>query len=312
MSTTAPTERGPTDFDLDAFLSSAGAQVEAALAAVAGDLPLSVPSALRDPLLYALQTRGKRLRPILCVAAYTAVQCDAPGDTLYRLACAIEVVHTYSLVHDDLPCMDDDDLRRGRPTVHRVYGVPLAVTAGASLLPMAVRMLNAESAALGLNVAERARLVMELCRAAGAEGMVGGQLLDLEGEESPADGVGLETIHRAKTGALLAAALRIGAMAGRASEPRIAALTAYGEALGLAFQIADDILDVTADSAVLGKTAGKDEAVGKSTYPALYGLDGARALARQRSREAVLALKQGGIRSPALEALAGFVVERRR
>jgi geranylgeranyl pyrophosphate synthase len=304
--------RSRDDVDLDAYLAAEVGRVDTALEEVVGSLPAAAPHRVAEPLRYALGTRGKRIRPVLCVAAYRAVVGREPEAAVYRLACALEVVHTYSLVHDDLPCMDDDALRRGRPTVHVVYGAGPALVAGAALLPLAVRLLDAGAKELGLDAATRGRLVVELCRAAGAEGMVGGQFLDLEGEEAIVDGAALEAIHRAKTGALLAASLRIGGIAAGADLPRLAALTAYGEAIGLAFQIADDILDVISDSDALGKTAGKDEAVGKATYPSLFGLDGARALARQRASEAIEALTPGGIVSPPLEALARYVVERRK
>jgi geranylgeranyl diphosphate synthase, type II len=301
-----------TALDLDAYLAAEVVRVEQAMAAVTAAIPATVPPAMREPMVYALGTRGKRIRPVLCATSFRAVHGDEPSDGVYQLGCALELVHTYSLVHDDLPCMDDDDLRRGRPTVHRVHGTPLAMLAGAALLPLAAGAVMEGGAALGLNVAERGRLLAELCRAAGAEGMVGGQFRDLEAETRPIDGRGLEAIHRAKTGALLAASLRIGALAARCDTRRLVALTEYGEALGLAFQIADDILDCTASSADLGKTAGKDENAGKATYPALFGLDGARVLARERAEQAVQALRRAGIASPPLEALARFVVERGR
>jgi geranylgeranyl diphosphate synthase, type II len=300
-----------TGFSLEAFLAREVGSVETALADVVAREAALLDVALEAPVRYALGTRGKRLRPILCVAAYRATRGGgAVPDAVYRLACALEVVHTYSLVHDDLPCMDDDDLRRGRPTVHRVHGVALATVAGAALLPLAVRVLLSAAAELDVETDVRRRLVAELCGAAGARGMVGGQLMDLEGEARPVDARGLEAIHRRKTGALLAASLRIGALAARADAAAVEALTRYGEAVGLAFQIADDVLDVTAATETLGKTAGKDAQTHKATYPSLHGVEGARALAREREREAVDALAAAGLRSPSLEALARYVVER--
>jgi geranylgeranyl pyrophosphate synthase len=269
----------------------------------------SVPASLAEAVAYALSTSGKRLRPILAIAAYRAVN-GVPADPAYRLSCALEIVHTYSLVHDDLPCMDDDDVRRGRPTVHRVYGTPVATLAGAALLPLAIAVLDGGARGLGLGEAVRAQLTVELCSAAGAAGMVGGQLRDLEGERAPVDGAGLESIHRAKTGALLTAALRIGAIAGGASAQALEALTRYGSALGLAFQITDDVLDVVGNEAALGKAAGRDEHLRKASYPALFGLDGARALARARADEAKAALAV--VPSAELAALADYVVERER
>jgi geranylgeranyl diphosphate synthase, type II len=296
--------------DVHGYLAREASRVEAALDVLRMRLSREVPEPLREPLLYALATRGKRVRPILCAASYAAVRGREAPEAVYRIAAALEVVHTYSLVHDDLPCMDDDDLRRGRPTVHRVYGVPFATVVGAALLPVAVGILTREGAALGLGVAEQGRLTRELCGAAGADGMVGGQLLDLEAEQRSVAAEELESIHRRKTGALLAASLRVGALLAGADEPQLTALTAYGQALGLAFQITDDVLDITGDIAALGKSAGRDEALMKSTYPGLHGLEGARALARRKAEEAVEALETGGVRSSLLVLLARFVVER--
>jgi geranylgeranyl pyrophosphate synthase len=295
---------------LDDFLARERARVNHALEAVAGEITDSVAAPLREPVRYALATPGKRIRPILCAAAWRA-SAGEPDERVYRLATAVEIVHTYSLVHDDLPSMDDDDLRRGRATLHVVFGVARAMLAGAALIPAAVAVLDGAARALELPRERRARLVAELCGAGGAGGMVGGQVQDLEGEERPTGAAELEAIHRRKTGALLAASLRIGALAAGAAEEVLAALTVYGEDVGLAFQIVDDVLDVTASAEALGKTAGKDQSVGKATYPALFGVEGARALAASRVEEAVSALHTARIASPELEALARFVLERR-
>ncbi|HEX6751179.1 MAG TPA: farnesyl diphosphate synthase [Longimicrobium sp.] len=297
-------------FDTDAFLARERARVNAALAAVAEDAVAAAPAPLREPMRYALATPGKRIRPVLCAAAWRAVRGGDAPEAVYRLAAAVEIVHTYSLVHDDLPCMDDDALRRGRPTVHTVYGNARAMLAGAALIPAAVRVLDAAANALALDVETRRALAIELCRAGGAEGMVGGQLMDLAGEERELDAAALEDIHRRKTGALLAASLRLGGLAAGAEDGALAALSAYGRHLGLAFQIVDDVLDVTGDAAALGKTAGKDESAGKATYPSLFGLDGARALAESCVADAISALHAGGIRSVELDALARYVVDR--
>lgn len=295
---------------LDDFLARERGRVNHALEEVARELTDSVALPLREPVRYALATPGKRLRPILCAAAWRA-SAGEPDERVYRLATAVEIVHTYSLVHDDLPSMDDDALRRGRATLHVVFGVPRATLAGAALIPAAVSVLDGATRALKLPRERRARLVAELCRASGAAGMVGGQVQDLESEERPIGAAVLESIHRRKTGALLAASLRIGALAAGAPEEVLAALTVYGEDVGLAFQIVDDVLDVTASAEALGKTAGKDESVGKATYPALFGVEGARAHAANRVEEAVSALRAARIASPELEALARFVLERR-
>jgi geranylgeranyl pyrophosphate synthase len=300
----------PVDTGIDAFLERERARVNAALASVTEQAVEGAPPSLREPMRYALATPGKRLRPILCAAAWRALCGDPAPDAVYRLAAAVEIVHTYSLVHDDLPCMDDDALRRGRPTVHVAYGPARAMLAGAALIPAAVRVLDAAAAALGLDAETRRALAIDLCRAGGAEGMVGGQLLDLEGEGRALDADALERIHRRKTGALLAASLRVGAIAAGADEAALAALAVYGEDVGLAFQIVDDVLDVTGDAEVLGKTAGKDEAADKTTYPALFGIGGARSLAASCVGEAISSLRAGGIRSAELEALARYVIER--
>ena len=304
----------PAGFDLDAFLDHERDRVNARLHALASTLAEGAPPALRDAIAYALATPGKRLRPILCVAAWRVVRAATPPDAVYRLACALEIVHTYSLVHDDLPCMDDDALRRGRPTVHVAFGERAALLAGAALIPAAVRVLDGAARDLALDAAARGAMVAELCRAGGALGMVGGQWLDLLGEEPGAsvEAEGLERIHRLKTGALLAASLRIGALAAGADARRVEALTAYGRELGLAFQIVDDVLDVTRTDAELGKTAGKDLHAGKVTYPSLHGLARAEQMARARAARAVGALHADGVRSDELEALAAYVLERDR
>jgi geranylgeranyl pyrophosphate synthase len=297
------------DPTLARFLARERARCDAALEEVAREITDAARGPLREPIRYALATPGKRLRPILCAAAWRACAGE-PDERVYRLAAAVEIVHTYSLVHDDLPSMDDDAMRRGRPTVHTVFGVPRATLVGAALIPAAVAVLDESARAMRLPPERRGRLVAELCRASGALGMVGGQVQDLEGESRSLGAEELEAIHRRKTGALLAASLRIGALAAGAREAALAALTVYGEDVGLAFQIVDDVLDVTASAEALGKTAGKDQSSGKSTYPALYGIDGARALAASRVEEAVAALHAARIASPELEALARFILER--
>jgi geranylgeranyl diphosphate synthase type II len=301
-------------FDVEAFLLRERDRVNAALSPLASAHAQGAPAPLRDAMRYALATPGKRLRPALCVTAYRVLRPEPTPDAVYRLACALEIVHTYSLVHDDLPCMDDDDLRRGRPTVHVAFSPGAAVLAGAALVPAAVRVLDDAARELGLDAPVRGRIVGELCRAGGALGMVGGQWLDLRGEHPgvQVDADELEHIHRLKTGALLAASLRIGAMGAGADDARLVALTAYGRELGLAFQIVDDVLDVTRTAAELGKTAGKDVDAGKATYPSLFGLQRAREMAVERTVRAVDALRDADIRSPELEALAAYVLERDR
>ena len=266
------------------------------------------PGAVGDAIRYSLLGEGKRLRPVLVLASYEAA--GGIGDAS-ALAAAVEVVHAYSLVHDDLPCMDDDDVRRGRPTVHKVYGVPAATAAGLAMVPLAVRCALHGAARLGLSQALGARIVGDLMRASGAGGMIGGQLLDLDGEGRALTLDELERVHRAKTGALITAAVRIGGLAANADGTRIAALEQYGEAIGLAFQIADDVLDITATTDVLGKTAGRDLVLQKSTYPALLGIDGAIARAAALVDEACATLQRASMLTPMLEHLARYVVSRR-
>lgn len=267
--------------------------------------------ALAEAIRYALEAGGKRLRPILCVAAYRAVAGE-PAPAVFRLAAALELIHTYSLVHDDLPSMDDDPVRRGWPSTHVVHGVPAATLAGAAMIPLAARTAMEAARGLGLEEPVQARIVLELCRAAGAAGMVGGQLLDLDAEGRPVALEGLERIHRMKTGALLAVAPRLGGLAARAEQRVINALDVYGRSLGLAFQITDDILDVTGSTAVLGKTAGRDSELEKATYPAVAGVDAAARRAREEAEVARSALEAVGVGSAELAALVAYAVERDR
>ena len=283
------------------------AAIDRALESLCERLATSLPAPLRDAVCYSLLGGGKRLRGLLFLAAYRTAGGDRePSD----LAAAIEVVHAYSLVHDDLPCMDDDDMRRGRPTVHRAFGVPVATAAGVAMVPLAARAALDAAGALGLPAADRGAVVAELLRASGAGGMIGGQLLDLEGEGRPLGLAELERIHRAKTGALIRASVVIGGIAARAGEPEITALTRFGDAIGLAFQIADDVLDVTATTDRLGKTAGRDLDLRKSTYPALLGVEGAKERAAALVAEGCAALRGAGLLSTELDVLARFVVER--
>lgn len=257
---------------------------------------------------YAVLGEGKRLRAILLLEASRA--CGGPTDA-YDLAAAVEVVHAYSLVHDDLPCMDDDEMRRGRPTVHRVYGVPVATAAGLAMVPLAARSAYRSAIELGLSAAEAGAVVRTLMQASGGGGMIGGQLLDLEAEGVHLSLDGMERVHRLKTGALIAASVSLGAQAARASSARRAALVQYGASIGLAFQIADDVLDLTATTDELGKTVGRDLALSKSTYPALLGVEGAIARARALVDTACTTLEVEGLLTPTLEQLARYIVERR-
>lgn len=295
---------------LEGFLAAARAPVDAALAGIVAG-PAGPPG---DAVRYAVESGGKRLRPILCVAAYEAVAgVEAPiPEPVYRLAASLELIHTYSLIHDDLPGMDDDAVRRGRPSTHVAHGEAAATIGAVALIPLAVRVAMESGRDLGLESGVIRTLAGTLCAAAGAGGMVGGQSLDLEAEGRSVTLAELEAIHRRKTGALLAAAPVMGGWAAGAERGARDALAVYGESLGLAFQIADDILDVTGDTAMLGKTAGRDTALDKATFPALEGLHRARARADREVDRALAALEEGGIRSEALAALARFAVSRDR
>jgi geranylgeranyl diphosphate synthase type II len=261
-----------------------------------------------EAIRYALLGEGKRLRAILLLEAYRA--CGGAGDAL-DLAASVEVVHAYSLVHDDLPCMDDDDVRRGRPTVHRVYGVPIATAAGLAMVPLAARSAWHAAKAMGLSDVVAGDIVRDLMDASGAGGMIGGQLLDLEAEGVHLTLEALERVHRLKTGALIMASVSLGGRAAEAPDSRRLALCRYGAAIGLAFQIADDVLDITATTDQLGKTAGRDLDLNKSTYPALLGVEGAIERAVALIEDGCAALQEEGLLTPTLEQLARYIVERR-
>jgi geranylgeranyl pyrophosphate synthase len=267
----------------------------------------TLPAPVAEAIRYSILGQGKRLRPILMLAAYRA--CGGEQDASGLAAC-IEVVHAYSLVHDDLPCMDDDDMRRGRPTTHRVHGVAIATAAGVVMVPLAVCAACDAGALLGLPNTSRAAIVRELMRASGGGGMVGGQLLDLDGEGSSLSIDQLERIHSAKTGALISASARIGGIAAGADTVVLDALTAYGNAIGLAFQIADDVLDATSTTAALGKTAGRDVELRKSTYPMLLGVERAVERAATLVDDACAALERAGLRTATLEKLARYAIAR--
>jgi farnesyl diphosphate synthase/geranylgeranyl diphosphate synthase type II len=296
------TDVAPADFAADR------AAVARALDDVATRCLGAAPGRVAEAIRYSLEGEGKRLRAILVMAAHRAA-----GGTrdVSALAAAVEVVHAYSLVHDDLPCMDDDDVRRGRPTVHKAFGIPTATAAGLAMVPLAARAAGEAAAALGLPLAIQGEIVRTLMHAAGATGMIGGQLLDLEGEGTALDLAQLERIHRSKTGALIIAAMRLGGLSAMAPAPLLDALAGFGASVGLAFQIADDVLDVTATTDELGKTAGKDAQDRKSTYPALLGVEGARSRAAALVREGCAALQAHGALTPELESVARFIVERR-
>jgi len=273
------------------------------------DSVLETASGVDEVMRYSLLGEGKRLRPTLVFAAHEALNGRSPGGVA-ELAAAVEVVHAYSLVHDDLPCMDNDDLRRGRPTAHRAFDVPRATRAGYEMVALAARILARGLAALDLPPARRREIALELFRAAGAGGMIGGQALDLEAEAKALPIDALEEVHRRKTGALIAASCVIGGLSADGTASRVEALRAYGDAIGLAFQIADDVLDATATSDQLGKTAGKDAAHAKATFVTLLGVGAARVEAERLAAKAVDHLRDAGLVSPMLVELAHYIVTR--
>ncbi|MCP4646001.1 MAG: polyprenyl synthetase family protein [bacterium] len=280
------------------FLSGKAARTERALHGYV-DMWDGIPVSLREAVEYSLFAGGKRLRPALALGAAEIVAGD--DAKAMPAACALEMIHTYSLIHDDLPAMDDDDLRRGKPTSHKMFGEAVAILAGDALLTMAFDV----AAQTG-----RADVVREIAQAAGVSGMVGGQVIDLESEDKQLALDALRQLHAAKTGALIRVSVRSGALLADASSEQMDALTLYGEHVGLAFQIADDILDVTGTEELLGKPIGSDEANSKSTYPSLVGLEQARELAEETVTEAVGALNGFGPEADVFRALARFIVDR--
>jgi geranylgeranyl diphosphate synthase type II len=263
------------------------------------------PESIHKAMRYSLFAGGKRIRPILCIAAAHAVSNFPAG--IESAACALELIHTYSLIHDDLPALDNDDLRRGRPTCHKVFGEAIAILAGDALLTLAFQVL----AQLNCDPTRKTSLIAELALASGTvNGMIGGQVHDLEGEGKRPTAALLEAIHRAKTGALLRASLRIGGIYAGADHDQLQALSCYGEHIGLAFQIVDDVLDVEQPSEALGKTAGKDAQQQKITFPAVYGLERSREMAEQERSAAHLALRTFYARAERLRELADFIVRR--
>jgi geranylgeranyl diphosphate synthase type II len=263
------------------------------------------PATIHKAMRYSLFAGGKRLRPVLTLAAAEA--CGGACDDAIAAACAVECIHTYSLIHDDLPCMDDDDLRRGRPTSHKVFGEGIAVLAGDALLTIAFEILAHAKATSRYPMAS---IIRELAHAAGSRWLIGGQVADLEGEGRKLAGAELKYIHRCKTAALLTTSIRLGAMSANATPARFAALTDFGQSLGLAFQVIDDILDVTQTTEKLGKTAGKDVKATKATYPAIFGLDRSRAEARRLTAAAHAALKPFGAKAATLRAIADYLLAR--
>lgn len=269
--------------------------------------PNTRPATIHKAMHYSLFAGGKRIRPILCLAAAEA--CGGNPEEALPLACAVECIHTYSLVHDDLPAMDNDDFRRGRPTCHKVFGEGIAVLAGDALLTVAFEIA---AQCRGWPRYPHQRIILELAHAAGSRQLIAGQVADLESEGKTIPVRDLRFIHERKTSALLCCAVRLGGMSANCTPAQLDALTRFGTHVGLAFQVIDDILDITQTSDKLGKTAGKDLKAQKATYPALVGLDRSRKIAEQLTRKAFAALDPLGPRAAALHALAAFLLRRDR
>jgi len=290
--------------NLKAYLKSRQEKIERALDR---HLPKesTKPATIHKAMRYSLFAGGKRLRPILCLAA--AETCGGKIDNALPLACALECIHTYSLVHDDLPSMDNDDFRRGRLTCHKVFGDGIAVLAGDALLTIAFEIISRGKPTSRYNMST---LLREVAVAAGSQKLIAGQVADLEAEGKETTRAGLRYIHENKTAAILTTSVRLGAMSANANPKQLAAITRFGRALGLAFQVIDDILDVTQTSEKLGKSAGKDVAAKKATYPAVIGLDKSRAEAKRLTKQAHDALSIFGTKAEALHALANYLLER--
>jgi geranylgeranyl diphosphate synthase type II len=294
-------------FDFDAYMKERGAAVDAALERF---LPAETdhPETLHKAMRYSVFAGGKRLRPVLVIAGAEAV--GGQMNDVMPTACAMELIHTYSLVHDDLPAMDNDDFRRGVPTNHKVFGEAMAILAGDALLTLAFRLI-ADTYKPGMDASCLRDALADIADAAGHAGMVGGQVADLESEGKSVTLDTVDYIHAHKTGALILTSLRVGARLCGATAAQIRALSVVGANLGLAFQIVDDILDVVASSADLGKTAGKDQAQRKATYPSLHGLDASRVRARELIAEAERALVKFGARGEPIRALGRFILYRK-
>jgi geranylgeranyl diphosphate synthase, type II len=290
---------------LKAYLEERRAVVEGALERF---LPpaAAAPAPLHEAMRASVFSGGKRLRPILALASFEIV--GGRGDGIHAPACALEFIHTYSLIHDDLPAMDDDDMRRGRPTCHRVFGEAVAILAGDALLTLAFEIVARDAS---LEPSRRVAVIEELARANGSRGMVGGQAADILAEGAPPSLGAITFIHTNKTALPLAASVRVGAIAGGAAPADLEALSAYGLKAGLAFQITDDILDVTGTAEEMGKAVGKDLARGKMTYPGVVGVEAAGKQARDLLDEAVGALARFGPRARPLAEIAAFIAERR-
>ena len=295
--------------DLKIYLTEKKEMVEAALHNYFPK-PEGLTSDLTEAMRYSLFAGGKRLRPILCMAGAEAVGC--PGEEVLPVACALELIHTYSLIHDDLPLMDDDDLRRGKPTSHKVFGEPVALLAGDGLLTEAFSLMASAPVSGRISHRTLLRAIGLIARAAGYDGMVGGQAVDIQWEGREADFPVVRFMHTRKTGALITASVTAGAILGGADESQVEAFTSYGRNIGLAFQISDDILDTEGDSEAMGKQTGADQERGKMTYPSVIGLDESKRTQAELVEKAVHELKGFGRRAEPLRQMARYIVERKK
>ena len=296
-------------FYLKAYLKAKQLAVDAALKELWNDQE-SYPTPLVRAMRYSVEAGGKRLRPILCMAASEAVG-GSEADVM-PAACALELIHTYSLIHDDLPAMDDDDLRRGKPTCHKAFNEATAILAGDALLTAAFEVLAARGGDHGVDSLKYLQVVYLMARASGYSGMVQGQMMDLSFEGKTISREELERLQRFKTGALIEVSLRAGAILGGGSPQQIAALGAYGRHIGLAFQMTDDILNIEGKPEMLGKAVGSDEALGKATAPSVMGLEEAKARAGELVESALAAVRIFDMKGEPLAALARYVIERRK
>ena len=307
--TSSSRENEMAEFDLKEYLKQRKAMVDAALDRLLPH-PAGTSGKVVEAMRYSLAAGGKRVRPILLMAG-----CDAVGgnhSTVLPAACALECIHTYSLIHDDLPAMDNDDLRRGKPTCHKVFGEAVAILAGDGLLTFAFELMSHPEMRDTIDARTLLDVVSVLADAAGVNGMVGGQTADILFEGKPVDAQILSFIHSHKTGAMIRASVEMGAMLGGGTPDQTGQLKRYGTALGLAFQVVDDLLDVVGDQEKIGKPVGSDLKNEKATYPALFGLEEARKKARELKEEALSSLTGFGPEAEPLRAIAAFVVERDR
>jgi geranylgeranyl diphosphate synthase type II len=296
------------EFDLKRYLSDRKQVVDQALEKFA-PAPLGLEKTVSEASRYSLFAGGKRLRPILCLAGAEAV--GGSCEPALPIACSIEMIHTYSLIHDDLPAMDDDDFRRGRPTNHKVFGEAMAILAGDALLTEAFGLMARGRENTGIAAEKLVRIIAAIANASGHRGMVGGQVIDLESETRQVDLATVEYMHVRKTGALISASLEVGGILGGGTEPQIAALVRYGHHLGLAFQITDDLLDVEGDAQAMGKTPGSDAAKNKKTYPALLGIPQSRQAAQTHVQESIDALAVFDYKAEPLRAIARYLLVRK-